>query len=92
MRHSRKTMPYLPDSLHANKLSHPRLQKLLSRDGRVLRSGQRSAGDDADLVAFVESSFAGVRAGEVQRREFVNQRGRTLSIVYVYLAEGSPSP
>jgi tRNA-splicing ligase RtcB len=35
MRHSRATMPDLPESLHANTLSHPRLQKLLSRDGRV---------------------------------------------------------
>jgi tRNA-splicing ligase RtcB len=35
MRHSRATMPELPNSLHAEPLSHPRLQKLLSRDGRV---------------------------------------------------------
>jgi len=35
MRHSRSTMPDFPESLHAEPLSHPRLQKLLGRDGRV---------------------------------------------------------
>jgi tRNA-splicing ligase RtcB len=35
MRHSRATMPDLPGSLQVESLSHPRLQKLLSRDGRV---------------------------------------------------------
>jgi tRNA-splicing ligase RtcB len=35
MRHSRATMPDLPESLHLEPLSDPRLQKLLSRDGRV---------------------------------------------------------
>jgi tRNA-splicing ligase RtcB len=35
MRHSWATMPDLPQSLLAKSLSDPRLQKLLSRDGRV---------------------------------------------------------
>jgi hypothetical protein len=82
---------YFPQALDSEEAGQ-QYWALMSRDGRVLRSGQRSAGDDGDLVAFVESSFAGVRAGEVLRREFVNQRGLTLSIAYVYLAEGSPPP
>jgi tRNA-splicing ligase RtcB len=35
MRHSRATMPELPAQIRVESLSHPRLQKLLSRDGRV---------------------------------------------------------
>jgi tRNA-splicing ligase RtcB len=35
MRHSRRTMPELPKSLLQSPLGHPRLTKLLERDGRV---------------------------------------------------------
>jgi len=82
---------YFPEALDSDEVA-AQYWVLLSRDGSVLRSGQRDSTDQGELIEFLESSFAGIRTGEVQMLEFVNQRGRRLVIAQVYLAEGSPTP
>jgi hypothetical protein len=82
---------YFPEALDSDEVA-VQYWVLMSREGNVLRSGQRNSTDQGELIGFLESSFSGIRTGEIQMLEFVNQRGRRLVIAQVFLAEGSPAP